>query len=272
VDVSPRQLLPSTLRQADDRDQGADWISTAFTQASAPGAKPRIALVLRRQDHNVLRFGQSCMETPLRIGSRTYAHELGFNTHWLDAAWFPGGFPDGVGNWSAKPKEFPNGLKPVSDECHRLGMRFVLWFEPERVAAGTALAREHPEFVLGGEKRGLFKLNDPTARRYLTDLLSQRISEYGIDVYRNDFNIDPLGFWRGNDAADRQGMTEIRRWRDGRTIIPVRYLAYDQVNFPWVKTRWIWPGSPGEPARPLERVQPSSDPHAQLTADNPNRP
>ncbi|MDI6828136.1 MAG: alpha-galactosidase, partial [Armatimonadota bacterium] len=31
-----------------------------------------------------------------------------------------------------------------------------------------------------------------------------------IDLYRNDFNIDPLPYWRENDAEDRQGITEIR--------------------------------------------------------------
>lgn len=143
------------------------------------------------------------------------AHALGCDTYWLDAAWFPGNFPNGVGNWFAKPAEFPNGLKPVGDLCDRLGMRFVLWFEPERVAPNTQIATEHAEFVFGGTKGGLFKLNDPKARRWLTELLSKRITEYGIDVYRNDFNIDPLNFWRDNDATespagDRQGITEIR--------------------------------------------------------------
>ncbi|MBN1343829.1 MAG: NPCBM/NEW2 domain-containing protein [Phycisphaerae bacterium] len=145
-----------------------------------------------------------------QIAGAEFAKKVGCDHHWLDAAWFVGGFPNGVGNWFCKPKEFPNGLKPVSDACHELGLRFVLWFEPERVAPGTEIAREHPEFVFGGAKGGLFKLNDPAARRWLTELLSKRIAEYGVDVYRNDFNIDPLGFWRGNDAPDRQGMTEIR--------------------------------------------------------------
>ena len=89
-------------------------------------------------------------------------------------------------------------------------MKFIVWFEPERVAAKSEIAREHPEFVLGGANGGLFNLGDPEARRWLTELLSRRIGEYGIDVYRNDFNIDPLGFWRQNDPPDRQGMTEIR--------------------------------------------------------------
>ncbi len=138
------------------------------------------------------------------------AHTIGCDTYWLDAAWFPGNFPNGVGNWFCKPEAFPNGLKPISDACHRYAMKFILWFEPERVAKGTQIATEHPEFVFGGEKGGLFKLNDPEARRWLTELLSRRIEEYGLDWYRNDFNMDPLSSWRDNDSADRQGMTEIR--------------------------------------------------------------
>ncbi len=145
-----------------------------------------------------------------QIAAAKAAADCGATFLWLDAAWFPGDFPNGVGNWSAKPKEFPNGLKPVSDAAHRAGLGFILWFEPERVAPGSAIAREHPAFVHGGEQGGLYKLDDPAAHRWLADLLSSRISEYGLDWYRNDFNIDPLPFWRRNDAPDRQGMTEIR--------------------------------------------------------------
>jgi alpha-galactosidase len=137
------------------------------------------------------------------------AKEVGAEFVWLDAAWFPGNFPDGVGNWTHKPT-FPNGLKPVSDACHRMGMGFMMWFEPERVAKGTQIANEHPEFVHGGAAGGLFKLDDPAARRWMTDLLLKRIEEFGLDWYRNDFNMDPLPTWRDNDALDRQGMTEIR--------------------------------------------------------------
>ncbi len=138
------------------------------------------------------------------------ASDTGCDAHWLDAAWFEGGFPNGVGNWFCPPQRFPNGLKPLSDACHQLGLNFILWFEPERVAPGSQIAREHPEFVFGGDKGGLFKLSDPAARRWLVDLLSRRITEFGIDTYRNDFNLDPLGFWREADPPDRQGITEIR--------------------------------------------------------------
>jgi len=143
------------------------------------------------------------------VYARTAA-DLGFDSVWLDAAWFPGGFPNGVGNWHAEAKRFPRGLKPVADAIHEKNMRFVVWFEPERVAAGSEIAKEHPEWVHGGADGGLYKLDDAEARKWLTDLLIRRIREYGIDVYRNDFNIDPLPYWQGADAPDRQGMTEIR--------------------------------------------------------------
>jgi len=145
-----------------------------------------------------------------QIAAATAATDMGADHLWLDAAWFPGGFPHGVGNWLAKPQEFPHGLQPVSAACHNQGLKFILWFEPERVAPNTQIATEHPEFVFAGQSSGLYKLHDPLARRHLTELLSNRITEYGVDLYRNDFNIDPLPFWRANDTPDRRGITEIR--------------------------------------------------------------
>jgi alpha-galactosidase len=143
------------------------------------------------------------------VYARTGA-DLGFDTLWLDAAWFPGGFPNGVGTWRADPTRFPRGLKPVSDAAHERGMRFVLWFEPERVAQGSEIARDHPDWVFGGASGGLFKLHVPEARDWLTEQLARAIGECGVDVYRNDFNMDPLPSWRAGEAPDRQGMTEMR--------------------------------------------------------------
>lgn len=151
------------------------------------------------------------------------AHRLGCDTYWFDAGWFVGDFPAGVGNWFCKPKEFPNGLKPVSDRCHELGMKFVLWFEPCRVAPNTQIAYEHPEWLLGDASADrLFNLGIPEARRWMTDMLSSRITEFGVDVYREDFNIDPLGFWRSCDASNRQGMAEIR-------FIEGHYAMWDEL-------------------------------------------
>ncbi len=139
-----------------------------------------------------------------------FVSDVGGDAHWLDAAWFKGGFPDGVGNWFPDPAKYPNGLKPLGDESHKKGLKFVLWWEPERVGTGAQIGMQHQNFLLGGVGRGLYNLGMPEARVFMTELLSKQISEYGVDIYRNDFNMAPLEYWRVDEASDRQGITEIR--------------------------------------------------------------
>lgn len=161
--------------------------------------------------------------------------DLGCDTLWMDAGWFQGDFPYGTGNWFPKPKDFPNGLKPIGEACEKAGLKFLVWYEPERISDKTQVALEHPEFILPVNKPrgggGLFNLGDPAARRWLTDLLIREITDYHIHTYRNDFNMEPLAFWRQNDPPDRQGITEIRyveglytMWDELREKFPRMFL------------------------------------------------
>lgn len=138
--------------------------------------------------------------------------QYGVEYHWIDAGWFEGRWPNGVGNWTIRKDGFPNGLRPVTDALKKMGMGLILWFEPERVYQGTWIDREHPEWVLKlpGNPNGLLNLGNPDARRWLTDHISGMIRNEGISVYRQDFNMDPLAFWRATDEPDRRGITEIR--------------------------------------------------------------
>jgi len=111
---------------------------------------------------------------------------------------------------SVPPPVFPNGLKPISEACHRRGLKFVVWFEPERAAAGTEVAREHPDFVFGGEKGGLFKLDDPAARRWMADLLSRPPRGIWRRHLPQRFQHGSLISWRQADSPERLGLTEIR--------------------------------------------------------------
>ncbi len=195
----------------DRRRAHNDWRQFMLTEVAPKGADGQpTALPIALQPFDRYNARPGWPTEAGQIDAVEMAHRIGCDTYWFDAAWFPGNFPDGVGNWFCKPEGFPKGLKPVSDVCHKYDMKFILWFEPERVAKNTQIANEHPEFVFGGKDGGLFKLNEPEARQWLTALLSQRIDEYGLDVYRNDFNMDPLKYWRQNDSEDRQGITEIR--------------------------------------------------------------
>jgi alpha-galactosidase len=137
----------------------------------------------------------------------------GFEVFWSDMDpqhWYPGEFPQGTGNWVVDPKKYPHGLAPVGQAARAARLGYLLWFEPERVAPGTRVAREHPEFVHGGSGGGLFKFGDPVAWTWMRELLDRFVTEAEITWVRWDFNMDPLKYWRGNDGPDRQGISEIR--------------------------------------------------------------
>ncbi len=142
----------------------------------------------------------------------TYAREKILPDYWdQDAGWYPCG--DGwwnVGNWEVDRTRWPNGLREASDWHHAHQVRQIVWFEPERAAPGTWLTQHHPEWCFGGAGGGLMKLGEPGYRKWITDRIDQLITTEGIDFYRQDFNLDPLYYWRGSDAEDRQGLAEIR--------------------------------------------------------------
>jgi alpha-galactosidase len=143
-----------------------------------------------------------------------------YDCWWQDAGWYP---CDGVGwvktgTWEPDRRRFPKGLREVSDFCHANGIRSMVWFEPERVHMNTWLAENHPEWIHGGAKGGLLDLGNPECRKWATDHFDKLLTDEGIDIYRQDYNIDPIEFWRAADAEDRQGITEIRHVEG--------YLAY----------------------------------------------
>jgi alpha-galactosidase len=156
------------------------------------------------------------------------AADLGATAYWIDACWYGQGrsWWEEVGNWTINRKRYPRGLKPIADAAHARGMKFVLWFEPARVRQDSDLAREHPDYVLRCPQdpaQGLLDFGNPEARQHILEVFSRIIAESGVDVYREDFNFDPLPYWQAADAPDRQGMTEIR-------FIEGHYAFWDELR------------------------------------------
>lgn len=139
---------------------------------------------------------------------------MGFEAYWLDAGWFVGEWPGGRGSWIPNSK-FPDGLGPLGIAAHENGLKFLLWFDPEGVAPGSMIEKEHPEWVLHQplEKDwgGIFRFSDPAAARWMTDMLASRIRDWHVDIFRMDRNTNPVPFWQAADTPDRQGITEIRQ-------------------------------------------------------------
>lgn len=145
--------------------------------------------------------------------------------YWLDAGWYVGcGGPDPntnwttpLGSWKVDPERFPRGLKPIADQIHRQGSKFMVWFEPERVRKGSLLEQEHPEWLLrrrndtpDSDDTFLLDLGNPEALGWLCTHIGDMLEENGIDYYRQDFNIHASPYWYANEEQERIGIREIR--------------------------------------------------------------
>lgn len=137
---------------------------------------------------------------------------LGFEYFWLDAYRGRDRFPT-VGNYvlpvdrEVDAARFPRGLAPIGQATHDAGMKFLLWFEPERIAPGTFMALEHPEWVLMPPPDrmgygGMLRLDLPEARDYCTQYLDTAIKAYGVDCLRIDNAVDYGVMWSIQDEAD----------------------------------------------------------------------
>ena len=191
------------------------WMVAHNLPRTADGQLPPPQIVAC-SSHQFAEMTQANEDNQKLFVSRYLEEGMKLDYWWMDAGWYPcGGKWTNTGTWEPDTARFPNGLRAISDDAHKKGVRIIVWFEPERVGDGNSwLAKNHPEWLL----RNLLNLGNPDARKWLTDHVDRVLREQGIDFYRQDFNMDPLNNWRGNDAPDRQGMTE--------NLYVQGYLAY----------------------------------------------
>jgi len=154
-------------------------------------------------------------------------NKFGFEYFWVDAAWY--GAPTGyspsehvgdwalqTGNWAVNTKAHPDDMLEVAKAVRDNDMQFLLWIEPERVISSNPFPQAHPEWFfkmpddLSENATWLLNLGNPEALAGTIALVSDFIEKFDLGCYRQDFNMDPLGYWQCNDESERVGINEIK--------------------------------------------------------------
>ena len=166
------------------------------SEMSWPGgtAKPR-PVTLNTWEGNY--FGH---HLPALMAQADAAAALGIERFVLDDGWF--GLRDddhrALGDWSVDPRKYPEGLKPLSDHVHRLGMEFGLWFEPEMINPDSDLYRAHPDWAMQVPGRGqplsrhqlVLDLTRPEVSEHIFACMDKVLREAGVDCIKWDMNRD----------------------------------------------------------------------------------
>ena len=126
------------------------------------------------------------------------AAKIGVERMVIDDGWFGQRVTDhaGLGDWYVNNKKFPNGLKPVIDRVHALGMDFGIWVEPEMVNPDSDLYRKHPDWAMNfpGRPRTeartqlLLNLAREDVKEYVLGWLDKLVTENDIAFLKWDYN------------------------------------------------------------------------------------
>ena len=126
------------------------------------------------------------------------AVQAGFEAFIIDAGW-----QTAIGDWTVHPTNFPRGLKPISDEVHRNGMKFGLWVEPERITRQAKLFKEKPEWLFANDGgSAMLNLSRRDVLEYVHQQMAQLLRTNDVDYLKLDFN----RYFGIPDVPDRRTM------------------------------------------------------------------
>lgn len=153
-------------------------------------------------------------EDQARLAQR--AASLGVELFVVDDGWFGERHDDrrGLGDWWVNAEKFPDGLGPLIEKVHSLGMDFGLWVEPEMVNPDSDLYRAHPDWVYHfpnrprTESRNQLVLNlaKDEVREHLLRVLDGLLRDNDIAFIKWDMNrpISEPGWLEASDKRQQE--------------------------------------------------------------------
>ncbi|MFR9207461.1 MAG: alpha-galactosidase, partial [Lachnospiraceae bacterium] len=149
--------------------------------------------------------------------------DLGIDTLWIDAGWYADVVPESngiaaaadwkyhVGTWTYNKALYPNGnMADLGMTCEENDIDMLQWFEIERAYAGSENTLMHPELYYEYTQNNnyLLRLDTQEGYDYMYNYLATQIETNKIDIYRQDFNMQPINYWLSQDDEGRTGITE----------------------------------------------------------------
>ena len=180
------------------------------------------------EQYNIL-SNKKTISLYVKTGLVEYIDKFNIDGGWYDTeghTWYH------TGNWFTVKKDYPQGIAQLSKLVHNEGLKFAVWYEPERVAWGTqtteALKAMKGMIIPGADGKALtdyssvpdgysyviLDYSNPEVVEWVVNMLNTQFEENEIDQYRQDFNTWPHNHWL---ALDRTRQDELGIPRIGYT-------------------------------------------------------
>jgi alpha-galactosidase len=167
-------------------------------------------------------WGTEFASVKLKVIQGMAEQKIPADLYWIDAGWYepitlpPGGtynvgsdWAIDRGDWILSKNLYPDSMRPLGEALKAAGVGFLVWFEAETANPDSKNLAAHPDWyylqpgvpMTGGAVANL-KLGDPDALKWITDLVSNFITDNELTWYRQDYNFAPQPYWDAADAKD----------------------------------------------------------------------
>jgi alpha-galactosidase len=116
-------------------------------------------------------------------------------------------------------KKFPNGIKPIVEKIHSLGMKAGVWMAPISAEVNSVIAKEHPDWLIKDKKGNSILVGCSWSRHYVYDIYNPEVREYvkklfEFMVVENKFDYLKLDFLYTACIYPRTDKTRAQIMRD----------------------------------------------------------
>lgn len=183
-----------------------------------------------------------------RTLDRLVYEKVDIDYRWFDAGWYfdPAGntvmrdWWGTVGSWELDTIKWPGkSFRESNEACHRVGMKTLVWFEPERVTNVPDLVKNYgykAEWAISNgrkwrKNREIFTndLGNPECLNWTLNRITKMMLDNEVDLFREDNNSDPGTTW---PMVDSMQMTKLNLPRIGITenkAIQGHYELWDRI-------------------------------------------
>ena len=126
------------------------------------------------------------------------ARRAGIDLFVLDDGWFGHRDADNssLGDWFDDTRKLPGGLAGLSENIHKLGLKFGLWIEPEMISVDSKLFTAHPDWcihvpgypLIEYRNQLVLDLSRDEVRDYVVDVIIAALRRANVDYVKWDMN------------------------------------------------------------------------------------
>lgn len=191
--------------------KGETFVTPEFIFTLSQQGKGKASRDLHRwARHHQIKDGQGDRMTLLNNWESTYfdfneeklkkligeAKQLGVDMFLLDDGWFGNKYPrhsdtQGLGDWDETADKLPGGIRVLTEEAKKQGVKFGLWIEPEMVNPKSELYEKHKDWVitLPNRKEYYFRnqlvldMSNPEVQDYVFGIVDGLLTKYPDIAY-----------------------------------------------------------------------------------------